>query len=401
MLPLVFWAFSAMAAIVIETYDNQAAFESRLNSSSINMVDFDDIDTSTTDPVSFSSDHYLNSLGIRITGQDGQYVSRDFNFPSDFAPVSYPNMYAPGPIDLWSTSGAAGGNTTVVTFFHEGKTFLTAGFGLYFIDADWPGDGPASFAVFDKYGQMLGTTGTITTSNLQSQFAGLIAIDSATNQPTPAIFRVQIINGSGWPGNDWNEGVALDDFVFKEPSECCIAFTDISSDFWAEDCIKALYCNNVTTGYPDNTYRPSQNVQRSQMAAFIIRALFGEDFSYSSTQHFSDIPDTHWAFKYVQKMYDAGITAGYPDGTYRPSENVSRAQMASFIIKALFGDTFSYAASAHFSDVPDTHWAFKYVQKMYDEGITTGYADGTYRPTQNVSRAQMATFIGRAFLGMP
>jgi len=179
-----------------------------------------------------------------------------------------------------------------------------------------------------------------------------------------------------------------------------VLFVDVPLSFWAYPYIYAIYSAGITTGYADGTYRPAQNVSRGQMAAFIIRAKFGEDFSYSSTQHFSDIPDTHWVFKYVQKMYDEGITTGYADGTYRPSENVNRAQMATFIIRALFGDTFSYTIDAHFSDVPDTHWAFKYVQKMYDEGITTGYADGTYRPSQNVSRAQMATFIGRAFLGM-
>jgi len=179
-----------------------------------------------------------------------------------------------------------------------------------------------------------------------------------------------------------------------------ISFIDVLPEFWAYDYIMAIDDADITSGYPDGTYRPTENVSRAQMAAFIIRAEFGEDFSYSPTPHFSDISDTHWAFKYIQKMYDEGITTGYPDGTYRPSENVTRAQMATFIIRALFGDDFDYELSPHFSDIPDTHWAFKYIQKMYDEGITTGYEDGTYRPAQNVSRAQMATFIARALLGM-
>jgi bacillolysin len=183
-------------------------------------------------------------------------------------------------------------------------------------------------------------------------------------------------------------------------AESSETFTDIQSGFWAESYIKALACEGITGGYSDGTYRPSQNVQRSQMAAFIIRAKFGEDFSYSATPHFTDVLEGHWAFKYVQKMYDEGITTGYSDGTYRPSQNVQRSQMASFIIKALFGDVFVYTTTPYFSDIPNTHWAFRYIQKMYDEGITTGYTDGTYRPSQNVSRAQMATFIGRAFLGM-
>ena len=191
-------------------------------------------------------------------------------------------------------------------------------------------------------------------------------------------------------------------YVWPVRGGCIAHFADFDpATFWAAGYIKNLYCKGITTGYPDNTYRPADFVSRSQMAAFIIRAKFGESFSYSSTQHFSDIPNTHWAFKYVQKMYDEGITTGYADGTYRPSENVARSQMAAFIIRAKFGESFSYSLTPYFTDIPDTHWAFKYVQKMYDEGITTGYADGTYRPSQNVGRAQMATFIARAFLGMP
>jgi len=203
-----------------------------------------------------------------------------------------------------------------------------------------------------------------------------------------------------WVGYLYHSGNSSNFWVLPVRAGQSGVFTDIPADFWAYDYVMALYNAGITTGYIDGTYRPSQNVSRSQMAAFIVRAKFGEDFSYSTTQHFSDMPDTHWAFKYVQKMYDEGITTGYPDGTFRSSQNVTRGQMATFIIKALFGDSFSYTLIPYFSDVPDTHWAFKYVQKMYDGGITTGYADGTCRPSQNVSRAQMAAFIARALLGM-
>jgi hypothetical protein len=75
------------------------------------------------------------------------------------------------------------------------------------------------------------------------------------------------------------------------------------------------------------------------MAAFIIRAKFGEDFDYSPTPHFTDVSlATHpTLFKYIQKMYEEGISTGYPDDTYRPSEYVNRAQMATFIAKAFRG----------------------------------------------------------------
>jgi hypothetical protein len=72
--------------------------------------------------------------------------------------------------------------------------------------------------------------------------------------------------------------------------------------------------------------------------------------------------------------------------------------MATFIIRALYGDVFSYSSTPYFPDVPDTHWAFMYIQKMYEEGIAAGYGDGTYRPSNVVNRAQMAIFITRGFL---
>lgn len=202
----------------VEKYTNKADFIERLGGAPfVSVVNFDDIDTSVEDPAPFDADRYLDSHGIIITGEDGQYVSRDFGSPSDFAPASWPNMYAPGPIDLWSTSGWAGGNYTDVTFSKDGLGASTAGFGVSFIDADWPEDGPSSFAIYDNAGNELGRSGTVTTLNLKKRFVGLVTVDKTTGRPIAAISRVNIINGSGWPGNDYNEGVGLDNFVFKKP----------------------------------------------------------------------------------------------------------------------------------------------------------------------------------------
>jgi hypothetical protein len=183
--------------------------------------------------------------------------------------------------------------------------------------------------------------------------------------------------------------------IFQVPT-----FTDVPADHWAFGWIEMIYVNGITTGYADGTYRPSLNVIRAQMAAFIIKAKYGDDFSYSSTPYFSDVPAGHWAFKYIQKMYEDGITTGYSDGTYRPAGNVTRGQMAAFIVRGLYGEDFTYNTTPYFSDVAASHGSFKYIQKVTEEGIASGYSDGTYRPSQNVNRAQMAAFIGRAFLGM-
>ena len=72
--------------------------------------------------------------------------------------------------------------------------------------------------MFDAAGVELGSTGTVSGPNASQLFAGLVAIDMMTNMPVPVFSSVSIVNGSGWPGNDNNEGVALDDFVFGVPT---------------------------------------------------------------------------------------------------------------------------------------------------------------------------------------
>ena len=209
----------ANAAIVVEIFTDKDAFINRLGgTNAVRVINFDDIDTSPTDPVGFPADRYQVSHGIRITGESGQIASKNFGLPQDFVPVSIPNMYAPGPIDNSSTSGRAGGKTTEVLFFSGNIVALTAGFGLFFIDADYPNIGPSSLTVYNLSGTQIKTSGTVITTNGQAAFRGFITIDTNTNQPVPLIARALIINGRGWPGNDSNEGATLDDFVFAIPT---------------------------------------------------------------------------------------------------------------------------------------------------------------------------------------
>jgi hypothetical protein len=171
-------------------------------------------------------------------------------------------------------------------------------------------------------------------------------------------------------------------------------FSDIDQNHWAYPSIYAIYAENITTGCGNNNFCPSQTVTRGQMAAFIVRSKFGETFRYTTTAHFSDVPADHNFFKYVQKMKDEGITT--VTGTYMVDQPVTRGQMAAFLVRAKFGEDFSYTTTPYFSDVPADHNFFKYVQKMKDEGITT--VTGTYMVDQEIPRDQMAAFLERMFL---
>jgi len=182
-------------------------------------------------------------------------------------------------------------------------------------------------------------------------------------------------------------------------------FIDVPSTYWAYNYIIAIYNAGITKGCvqddpntPENErkYCPEDNVTRGQMAAFIIRAKYGENFSYTSTPYFSDVPSTHVFFKYVQKLKDDNITV--VSGIYGVDNEVTRGQMAAFIIRAKYGENFSYTSTPYFSDVPSNHTFFKYVQKLKDDKITV--VSGTYGVDNIMTRAQMAACIARAFLGM-
>jgi hypothetical protein len=176
-------------------------------------------------------------------------------------------------------------------------------------------------------------------------------------------------------------------------------FSDLLSSDWEYNYALALYDNHITTGCSQNPlgYCPDDIVTRGQMAAFLIRSLYGENFTYSQVPYFNDVPTTNTFFKYVQKLKDLGLTA--INETYGVDDQVTRGQMAAFIIRAVFGETFPYTPTPYYADVPADNIYFKYIQKLKDVGITTT-TTGTYMVDDFVTRAQIAAYLARAFLGM-
>lgn len=174
-------------------------------------------------------------------------------------------------------------------------------------------------------------------------------------------------------------------------------FTDnTDSTAWQYEYVNALSAAGVTNGCGNNSFCASQSITREEMAAFVIRSLFGENFTYTQNPYFSDVSSTGWSYKYVQKMKDLALTADA--GTFNPTGTLTRQEMAAFVIRPLYGENFAYPTTPYFTDVPASNPFFKYIQKMKETGLTTN--TGTFNPTGVVTRAQMATVISRAFLGV-
>ncbi len=204
-----------LSNVRIKVMRDRREFE-RLLQGSRQLVDFDDIDTSRADIVPLEADRYANQ-GIVIRGQSGQFASRTFGHPAQFPPVTRPNSFAPGPkAKKPHTANNPGGNKTNVTFTVEDRPGLASGFGVTFIDADWPSEGQCSITVFGWDGRELAVGDNISGPSGGGVFVGIVAMDEQGNL-IPAISKVKIVNGSGWPSNEKVEGVTLDDLLFSLP----------------------------------------------------------------------------------------------------------------------------------------------------------------------------------------
>jgi hypothetical protein len=150
-------------------------------------------------------------------------------------------------------------------------------------------------------------------------------------------------------------------------------------------------------------YCPASGMTRGELATVIIRAMFGEAFSFTPTPYFTDVPATDWRFPYIQKLRDLGITTGTTATTFTPDLNATRGQAAVFVIRAYaflnFGgiENFTACTNPYFTDEPPPEPFYRYIQELRSLGITIGTSATTYAPAADISREAVAVFAMRAF----
>jgi hypothetical protein len=180
-------------------------------------------------------------------------------------------------------------------------------------------------------------------------------------------------------------------------------FADIPTTHWAWAFIESLYQAGVTGGCSSNPlmYCPTQDVTRAEMAVFILRAKYGKAYSppEASGSVFNDVPAVYWAADWIEQLAEEGITGGCGGRNYCPAGIVTRAEMAVFLLRGKYGDTYQPpdACGSVFNDIAADFWAASWIERLYAEGITGGCEGGNYCPTQAANRAQMAVFLVRTF----
>ena len=154
-----------------------------------------------------------------------------------------------------------------------------------------------------------------------------------------------------------------------------------------------VYHQTFFIGYPDGTFKPDRNVSRAEVAAALTRAL---GLGWSNTApSYPDVPATHWAAGDIQIMKAEGIMIGDTSGTFRPDAPITRAEAAAALLRMLKIAPIQNLPFSAFPDVPVTYWAAGYISAMQMKGYITGYPDGTYKPTVNILRSEFTAIADR------
>jgi hypothetical protein len=197
-------------------------------------------------------------------------------------------------------------------------------------------------------------------------------------------------------------GVACDLGAVEEPAASCTpaAFPDVGAAHRFSTDVCWLDQMGIAGGFPDGTFRPAAPVTRQSMAAFVHRFALAPPIALPTTPSFSDVGRSHPFFAEVEWLAGAGIAQGFADGTFRPGTTVSRQAMATFLFR-ISGDVgYVGPEASSFADVPLGHPFFASIHWAAEHELTTGYVDGTWRPSSPVSRQAAAAFL-RRLAGVP
>jgi len=155
-----------------------------------------------------------------------------------------------------------------------------------------------------------------------------------------------------------------------------------------------LHDAGAISGYDDGTFRPYNTTTRAQLVKVVVLAL-GIPPDPAGTQRFTDIPSSHPFFAFVGAAYAHGIISGYADDTFRPYNNVTRGQITKITVLASDFAVIQPAAPT-FRDVPVSSPFYDYIETAYANSILGGYDDRTFRPDAPATRGQVAKIVDLA-----
>ncbi|MEA5505821.1 S-layer homology domain-containing protein [Halotia wernerae UHCC 0503] len=193
---------------------------------------------------------------------------------------------------------------------------------------------------------------------------------------------------------------AIAPFVAAAPSLAQTTFSDVSSNYWASQFIQQLSQRGVIAGFPDGSFRPEEPVTRAQFAAMVNKAF--QKAQQRQPIRFVDVPSNYWASSAIQQAYTIGFLSGYPGNRFEPNQAIPRQQVLVSLANGLEYSPSGNVSSTlqYFNDASNiADYARSPIAAATEKQIVVNYPNVKFlNPTTTATRAQVAAFIYQALV---
>lgn len=196
---------------------------------------------------------------------------------------------------------------------------------------------------------------------------------------------------------EYNNEIYRSEWFEIEDNSQASTFSDLPSNHDYYDAVTYLVAEGVVTGYPDGTFRPDQTVSRVEALKFIFEGI--REAVSEGKLPFPDVSASEWYGRYLYTAYEKGVVDGYPDGTFRPTNTVNKAEFYKILFNGMGVDVNPNVSGTPFKDVTEEDWFAPYVYYAKDLGVIDSSVR-TLEPSKGMSRGEVAYAIYRLMLVM-
>ena len=191
------------------------------------------------------------------------------------------------------------------------------------------------------------------------------------------------------------------DFIFAKAEPlpgAAVAFKDLPAGYWAKTYIEALASKNIIAGFPDGSFKPNEPVTRAQFAAIIAKAF--QPPAKNANKEFPDVKSNFWAYEVIQSASNGGFVSGYPDGTFKPQQQIPRVQVLVSLANGLGLNADNQNVLSIYSDASQIpQYATNSVAAATARQLVVNYPTlKQLNPNQQATRADVAAFVYQAMV---
>jgi hypothetical protein len=177
-----------------------------------------------------------------------------------------------------------------------------------------------------------------------------------------------------------------------------VKFADVPENHWALTPIEQLATTGLIEGYPNGTFQPERALSRAELATLLVKSK-GIEPPAITEKAFKDVPPSHWAARYVKGALTMGLVKGYPDKTFKPNNKITRTE--GVVVLTRFGNIPQPAAltAGPYPDLTARHWASPFIAAARTAGLLDYIGDNDFEPKRELTRAEAVEILSKTSYG--